>query len=79
MAPQSVIGAAAPIMMGPTGGVAEMPSTMEVKINSAIRAKIRTQAEKNGYAKDVIEAMSTRPKSLSAKARCSVPKATSSR
>ena len=64
MAPQSVIGAAAPIMMGPTGGVAEMPSTLEVKINSAIRAKIRTQAEKNGYAKDVIEAMVDKTKKL---------------
>ncbi|MED5382326.1 MAG: hypothetical protein VYC47_07115 [Verrucomicrobiota bacterium] len=64
MAPQSVIGAAAPIMMGPTGGVSEMPSTMEVKINSAIRAKIRTQAEKNGYAKDVIEAMVDKTKKL---------------
>ena len=64
MAPQSVIGAAAPIMMGPTGGVSEMPSTMEVKINSAIRAKIRTQAEKNGYAVDVIEAMVDKSKKL---------------
>ena len=64
MAPQSGIGAAAPIMMGPTGGVSEMPSTMEVKINSAIRAKIRTQAEKNGYAKDVIEAMVDKTKKL---------------
>ena len=64
IAPQSVIGAAAPIMMGPTGGVSEMPSTMEVKINSAIRAKIRTQAEKNGYAVDVIEAMVDKTKKL---------------
>ena len=64
MAPQSVIGAAAPIMMSPTGGVSEMPSTMEVKINSAIRAKIRTQAEKNGYAVDVIEAMVDKNKKL---------------
>ena len=64
MAPQSVIGAAAPIMMSPTGGVSEMPSTMEVKINSAIRAKIRTQAEKNGYAIDVIEAMVDKTKKL---------------
>ena len=64
MAPQSVIGAAAPIMMGPTGGGSEMPSTMEVKINSAIRAKIRTQAEKNGYAVDVIEAMVDKTKKL---------------
>lgn len=64
MAPQSVIGAAAPIMMSPTGGVSEMPSTMEVKMNSAIRAKIRTQAEKNGYAVDVIEAMVDKTKKL---------------
>jgi membrane-bound serine protease (ClpP class) len=64
MAPQSVIGAAAPIMMSPTGGVSEMPSTMEVKMNSAIRAKIRTQAEKNGYAVDVVEAMVDKTKKL---------------
>ena len=64
MAPQSVIGAAAPIMMSPTGGVSEMPSTMEVKMNSAIRAKIRAQAEKNGYAIDVVEAMVDKTKQL---------------
>jgi len=64
MAPQSVIGAAAPIMISPTGGVSEMPSTMEVKMNSAIRAKIRTQAEKNGYAVDVVEAMVDKTKKL---------------
>ena len=45
------------IWMGPGGGASELPSTMEAKMNSAIRAKIRTQAEKNGYAIDVIEAM----------------------
>ena len=64
MAPQSVIGAAAPIMMSPTGGVSEMPSTMEVKMNSAIRAKIRAQAYKNGYAIDVVEAMVDKTKKL---------------
>ena len=64
MAEESVIGAAAPIMMSPTGGVSEMPSTMEVKMNSAIRAKIRTQAEKNGYAVDVVEAMVDKTKKL---------------
>jgi len=64
MAPQSVIGAAAPIMMGPGGGASELPSTMEAKMNSAIRAKIRTQAEKNGYAIDVIEAMVDKAKTL---------------
>ena len=64
MAEESVIGAAAPIMMSPTGGVSEMPSTMEVKMNSAIRAKIRTQAEKNSYAIDVVEAMVDKTKKL---------------
>ena len=64
MAPESVIGAAAPIMMSPTGGVSEMPSTMEVKMNSAIRAKIRAQAYKNGYAIDVVEAMVDKTKKL---------------
>ncbi len=64
MAPESVIGAAAPIMMSPTGGASQLPSTMEAKMNSAIRAKIRTQAEKNGYAVDVIEAMVDKSKTL---------------
>src|SRR5688500_17879895 len=32
MAPQSVIGAAAPIMMGPGGGVEAMPETIEAKM-----------------------------------------------
>ena len=64
MAPQSVIGAAAPIMMAPGGGASELPSTMEAKMNSAIRAKIRTQAEKNGYAIAVIEAMVDKSKTL---------------
>ena len=50
MAPQSVIGAAAPIMISPTGGgVEKMPDTYEAKMTSAVRALVRTQAEKNGY------------------------------
>lgn len=57
MVPQSVIGAAAPIMMGPTGGTSEMPDTMEAKMNSAVRALVRTRAEKNGYNVQVVEAM----------------------
>jgi membrane-bound serine protease (ClpP class) len=58
MAPQSVIGAAAPIMMGPGGGLAEkLPDTMEVKMTSAVRALVRTQAEKNGHHIGVVEAM----------------------
>jgi membrane-bound serine protease (ClpP class) len=64
MAEESVIGAAAPIMMSPTGGVSEMPSTMEVKMNSAIRAKIRAQAQKNDYPIDVVEAMVDKSKKL---------------
>jgi membrane-bound serine protease (ClpP class) len=58
MAPQSVIGAAAPIMMSPGGtGAEKIPDTMEAKMTSAIRALVRTQAEKNGHNIDVIEAM----------------------
>lgn len=58
MAPQSVIGAAAPIMMSPGGtGVEKMPDTVEAKMTSAIRALVRTQAEKNDHNIEVIEAM----------------------
>ena len=41
MAPQSVIGAAAPMMMIPGGGPAEMPQTVEAKMTSGIRALVR--------------------------------------
>jgi membrane-bound serine protease (ClpP class) len=65
MAPESVIGAAAPIMMGPGGtGVQDLPSTVEVKMNSAVRALVRRVAEKNGYNVDVIEAMIDKNKEL---------------
>jgi len=65
MAPQSVIGAAAPIMMSPGGtGVEQMPGTVEAKMTSAIRALVRTQAEKNGHNTDVIEAMIDKTKEL---------------
>lgn len=58
MAPESVIGAAAPIMMSPGGtGVQEMPSTMEVKMTSALSAKIRAYAQKNGHNPTVVNAM----------------------
>lgn len=57
MVPQSVIGAAAPILMIPGGGVQDLPATMEAKMNSAIRALVRSQAEKHGYNLEVIEAM----------------------
>lgn len=65
MAPQSVIGAAAPVMMAPgVGNMPEMPSTAEAKMTSAIRALVRTQAEKNGHNVEVVEAMIDKTKEL---------------
>ena len=65
MAPESVIGAAAPIMLNPGGeGVAQVPETYEKKMNSAVRAMVRTSAEKNGYNVAVIEAMIDKDKGL---------------
>ena len=65
MAPQSVIGAAAPIMMAPGGmGAQDLPGTMEVKMNSAVRALVRTSAEKNGYNPAVVEAMIDKTREL---------------
>lgn len=65
MAPQSVIGAAAPIMMSPGGaGVEKLPDTMEAKMTSAIRALVRVQAEKNGHNIEVVEAMIDKTKEL---------------
>ncbi|HOY59520.1 MAG TPA: ATP-dependent Clp protease proteolytic subunit, partial [Verrucomicrobiota bacterium] len=65
MAPESVIGAAAPIMLSPGGtGVEAMPETMEIKATSAISAKIRAQAQKNGHNSDVVEAMIDKQKEL---------------
>ena len=58
MAPESVIGAAAPIMMSPGGSGAEaMPDTMEAKTASAISALVRVNAEKNGHNVEVVDAM----------------------
>ena len=64
MAPQSVIGAAAPIMLIPGGAPQDMPETMQAKMNSALRALVRTSAEKNGYNIDVVEAMIDKSKEL---------------
>jgi len=64
MAPQSVIGAAAPMMMGPGGGVEAIPETVEAKMNSAVRALVRTSAEKNGHNIKVVEAMIDRSQEL---------------
>jgi membrane-bound serine protease (ClpP class) len=65
MAPQSVIGAAAPIMMSPGGGGAEkLNETFEAKMTSAVRALVRTQAEKNNHNIEVIEAMIDKTKAF---------------
>lgn len=57
MAPQSVIGAAAPVMAAPGGGVQEIGGTMEIKISSAMSALVRANAEKNGHNPAVADAM----------------------
>src|SRR6266516_3395226 len=64
MAPQSVIGAAAPVMLVPGGPPQDMHETMQAKMNSALRALVRTSAEKNGYNIDVVEAMIDKRKEL---------------
>ncbi len=64
MSPQSVIGAAAPMMMVPGGGPSEMPQTVEAKMTSGIRALVRANAEKNGYNVAVIEAMIDKSREL---------------
>jgi membrane-bound serine protease (ClpP class) len=64
MAPQSVIGAATPIMLTPGGGVEAMPESVEAKMTSAVRALVRRVAEKNGHNVDVVEAMIDRNREL---------------
>ena len=65
MAPESVIGAAAPIMLSPGGeGVAQIPDTFEKKMNSAVRALVRAVAQKNGHNTAVVEAMIDKDKGL---------------
>ena len=65
MAPESVIGAAAPIMMSPGGGGAQdMPSTVEAKMTSAVAALVRARAQEYGHNLDVIEAMIDKTKEL---------------
>ena len=65
MAPESVIGAAAPIMLSPGGdGVEKMPDTYEKKMTSAVKAMVRTTAEKNGHNIAVVEAMIDKTRGL---------------
>jgi membrane-bound serine protease (ClpP class) len=64
MAPQSVIGAATPVMMPPGGGPVEIPEAFEAKMTSGIKALVRTRAEKFGHNIEVIEAMIDRSREL---------------
>jgi membrane-bound serine protease (ClpP class) len=65
MAPDSVIGAAAPILPTADGqGVQSVPDTVERKWVSALRALVRTQAQKNGHNVAVIEAMIDKTRGL---------------
>ncbi len=65
MSPQSVIGAAAPIMLSPGGtGIEKTTDTYEAKITSGISALVRTCAEKNGHNKAVVDAMIDKNKNL---------------
>ncbi len=65
MAPGGVIGAAAPVMLSPGGeGIEKIPDTYEKKMTSAVRAMVRTSAQKNGFNVAVVEAMIDKTKGL---------------
>ncbi len=57
MAQGSVIGAATPMMMGPTGGIKEMPKEVQEKMTSAVAALVRSAAEQGKHDKQLAEAM----------------------
>lgn len=57
MAPGSVIGAATPIMMGPTGGVQDLNEDVGEKMKSGVAAMVRAAAEQGGHSTELAEAM----------------------
>jgi len=57
MAPGSVIGAATPMLMSPTGGAQELPEEVKEKMTSAVAALVRSAAEQGGHDKELAEAM----------------------
>jgi membrane-bound serine protease (ClpP class) len=57
MAPGSVIGDAAPIMVTPGEGAKDVPPTLKEKMNSGLRALVRSVAQENGHNPEVFEAM----------------------
>ncbi len=65
MAPQSVIGAAAPVGLAPGGGgIESLPDTVEAKESSAFSALVRRNAEKNGHNPEIVDAMMKKTKEL---------------
>ncbi len=65
MAPGSVIGAAAPVMLSPLGGVQEMPEAMEEKAVSGVSALVRSAAQYKGHDPQLAEAMVRKEKEFS--------------
>lgn len=57
MAPGSVIGAATPMLMGPTGGPQDLNEDVSEKMKSAVAAMVRTAAEQGGHDPELAEAM----------------------
>ena len=57
MAPGSVIGAATPIMMNPSGGVQNLNDDVSEKMKSGVAAMVRTAAEQGGHSPDLADAM----------------------
>jgi membrane-bound serine protease (ClpP class) len=57
MAPGSVIGAATPMLMGPTGGPQDLNEDVGEKMKSAVAAMVRTAAEQGGHDPELAEAM----------------------
>jgi len=57
MAPGSVIGAATPILMGPTGGVQDLNEDVSEKMKSGVAAMVRAAAEQGGHDPKLAEAM----------------------
>ncbi|MDR1305038.1 MAG: serine protease [Verrucomicrobiales bacterium] len=73
MAPGSVIGAAAPIMLVPGGGAQEMPRTVEEKMTSAARALVRATAQRQGHNAAVFDAMVDKDQGLTVNGEEIVP------
>lgn len=57
MAPGSVIGAATPMMMGPTGSPQNLNDDVSEKMKSGVAAMVRAAAEQGGHDPDLAEAM----------------------